>query len=701
MRILIGILTCHARRELANVQRETWLEAAKLLGIEVKFFLGEGPYFGSDELATGSLDDYEHMTDKARICYQYAHEEGFDWLFTCGDDTWLHPRRLMKFIEEHKDHDYVGHLRGEVGELPDDYASGGPGTLFSRKALEFLVQAPPTDDQAEDRWAGLALAAAGFTLQKDHRLLLPAEFGDRKPWEIVSLETIRVGTPKHDMRKIHQACFHRTNILIAIISCHKYYNERAAACRRTWVNECQDHVDVKFFVGSEKMKAVKLEPDTIQLTSVPDDYPGLPIKVQEMVRWAYHQGYEYVLKLDDDAIMVLERALTCDFREHDYQGRLRGPSGRYVAPYCSGIGYWLSHKSMKVIAKAGRPEDTAEDRWVGNTLLKAGIEGHPDYRFAVVTSDRNAASAPEGPLNGNNIIVAGEYHGEKMDRAWRDWKSGRQATKQAVSHRGGRLRDVCVMVKTFLRDGLLDRTIMGLEKNLSEAKMVIVDDGYESRYKITRYAQLRALGHSCQWMPFDSGFGAKSNRALDFCDRKYVLVASDDFDFLNPDCRKSVEKMVDVLNSDPTIMIASGRVNDKAYEGMLDDFGDKIVERAGYYSERQTAAGTVYKLCDLTVNFSLIRRDILGRDKIHWEDDVKIGGGEHGAFFVDVKRAGHGVAYVVGANIREQPSVPNRVDKGYVKFRARAKENKSRPCFERRGIRSYIMFGGAEDINGD
>ena len=34
---------------------------------------------------------------------------------------------------------------------------------------------------------------------------------------------------------------------------------------------------------------------------------------------------------------------------------------------------------------------------------------------------------------------------------------------------------------------------------------------------------------------------------------------------------------------------------------------------------------------DLTVNFRLIRREVFG--KVRWDDDVKIGGGEHGKRF--------------------------------------------------------------------
>jgi hypothetical protein len=40
---------------------------------------------------------------------------------------------------------------------------------------------------------------------------------------------------------------------------------------------------------------------------------------------------------------------------------------------------------------------------------------------------------------------------------------------------------------------------------------------------------------------------------------------------------------------------------------------------------------------------------------LHWDGEVKIGGGEHGALFIDAKRLGYGVAVVPEAIIYEFP----------------------------------------------
>lgn len=255
------------------------------------------------------------------------------------------------------------------------------------------------------------------------------------------------------------------------------------------------------------------------------------------------------------------------------------------------------------------------------------------------------------------------------------------------------LGKVSVLVKTFLRDQHLSRTVAGLLQNLPEAQIIVVDDGERSsESKFRLYERLSSMGHVVYWMPFDSGFGMKSNMGSSLCRRPYLLIASDDFDFFDPQARGGVEKMVVVLDKVPEVAIASGRVNGYRYEGWLKDFGDRIVEEYIDLNVAYSVLGVSYSPCNLTVNYSLIRRDILGPDKVHWDDDVKIGGGEHGAFFVDVMRAGHGVAYVHGVNIREHTEqLP--ADPRYHQFRGRARQP-GRPCFKRRGIREYVMFGG-------
>lgn len=247
------------------------------------------------------------------------------------------------------------------------------------------------------------------------------------------------------------------------------------------------------------------------------------------------------------------------------------------------------------------------------------------------------------------------------------------------------LSNVSIGIKTFLRDAMLYKTIADIIDTMPEVRIVIADDGNSNWEKTGLYNGLRARGDCVIQMPFDSGFGAKSNAIAGRLERKYLLIGSDDFDFSS--ARPGIEKLVETLDNYPNIDIASGRVNNNPYEFILMDSGDEVRELRVYPDKYML-------ICDLTVNYSLMRASVL--KKVKWDDDVKIGGGEHGAFFVDCKRAGIVTAYVPGVGIREQTNA--RPDIDYFNYRRRAL-SPERPCFDRRGIKRYILGSGQVDYD--
>jgi hypothetical protein len=480
-------------------------------------------------------------------------------------------------------------------------------------------------------------------------------------------------------------------ILIAVASCHQY-RVRADSQRATWVKELDQipgHVDcdIRFFLGGGQPE----RSDEIILP-VDDGYLGLPAKTKEICMWALERGYTNLYKSDDDSYVVLERLFASGCEKFDYAGRLRGPSGMFKAPYCSGFAYWLSAKAMRIIADAKLNGDEAEDRFVGNTLLQAGIWGQPDYRYVVVNSGRNAISGKEAPRQGNDVIAACEFTPDQMEVVHREWLNlSSRIVRRTCS---GPLSKVCVLVKTFLRDQYFLRCIRGIEKVLPEVKMVMVDDGYHDKQKSMICSFLRELGHVYLVMEFDSGFGAKGNKAIPyFQDHQYVLIASDDFDFETPGLRAGIEKMVTVLDHDPSIHIVSGRVNGQPYESCLEVNCKSVKEHAGH-RETRMAEGVEYKICDLTVNFSLVRTSCFGPGKLHWDGkDIKIGGGEHGAFYLDAKRLGYGVAVIPDVNIREFPFDFSQMHPMYPQMRNRAKLP-GRACLRARGIERWQLQDG-------
>jgi len=415
------------------------------------------------------------------------------------------------------------------------------------------------------------------------------------------------------------------------------------------------------------------------------------------MRWADANNYEHVLKCDDDTFVALGRLLKSDYRAWNYSGRLRGPANEFPAPYCSGFAYWLSRKAMRIIAAAEIYPHKFEDQFVGSRLLEAGIQPHHDGRYVVIQSRRNTRSANEGPRHGNRVIAACEFENpQAMHKAAQDYAHA--AATEFPGELRGEFSRIAIMVKTFLRDGYLYNSVYGMLKNLPGAQLIVVDDGRESHDKIPFQARLRNAGHVYEWLPFDSGFGAKSNRAVKLLERDYLLVASDDFDFQTPGITDAIRKMQAVLDGDPEIGVASGRVDGRAYEATLafgkDQNGNFCRESSGYHSAK-VSGGVGYLLCDLTVNFSLIRREVF--KSVAWDNDIKIGGGEHGAFFIDVKRAGWRVAFVPGANVNQLHLSENQQDRHYSKFRARAAATPGRPCLKRRGIDVYYLMNGSAE----
>lgn len=480
-------------------------------------------------------------------------------------------------------------------------------------------------------------------------------------------------------------------ILIAIVTCHAY-RRRADAQRDTWVKAVPVDVDVRFFL-SDAQPAER--PDEI-LLPVGDRYEDLPAKTRAMHVWALTNGYDFVFKCDDDTYLRPERLLTSGFETADYTGRLRGASGGYPAAYASGFGYWLSKRAMLITAIAPLTADPAEDRWVANTLLQHGITCRADYRYVVTRSHRNAICSAEASREGNDIIAACEFPSPEAMLNIHEEFLTLPATPPGQRTKTGELDRVCIMIKTFLRDGYLAACLKGIRSYLPEAKIVLVDDGREARDKIAYYAKLRAEGDACVWLPFDSGFGAKANAAIPECDREYVLIGSDDFDFAAPDAREGIVKLIDVLDSQPEIAVASGRVDSRPYEGFVHRGSDFIREIPLPMNDwLHTPKGTAFKYCDLTVNYSLIRRSILGLDKVRWHAEWKIGG-DHFTFFDDVRKAGHKIAFVPGVNINQLPFVAHWQDSTYPMYRGRAKD--ALPSFfAAQKITCYIGFDGRVD----
>jgi hypothetical protein len=250
---------------------------------------------------------------------------------------------------------------------------------------------------------------------------------------------------------------------------------------------------------------------------------------------------------------------------------------------------------------------------------------------------------------------------------------------------------ISIGIKTILRDEKLFKAIDGIRRTMPGAQIIIADDGEHTEEKDGLYAELIREGHKVILCPYDSGFGYKSNEIVRVLDREFYLSGSDDFDFSPPSVALGIEKMLGVLDKHKELSVVSGRVNERPYEFILYD-GKYVVFEEPFLADRYyTLLQHPYEPCDLTVNYSLIRKKVF--EKVRWDDDQKIGQGEHGAFFVDLKRAMFRVAYVRGVNINSQEG---RDSDRYRALRARA-SSPERSCFDKRGIKKYVLASGQVD----
>jgi hypothetical protein len=133
-------------------------------------------------------------------------------------------------------------------------------------------------------------------------------------------------------------------------------------------------LDVKFFRGRGATREALADEVFLDCG---DDYGSLPNKVQEIVRWAYDKGYDYVLKCDDDVVVKPKELLASGFNQHDFVG-CQEPAckpGEIKTPY--GFCYWMSRKVMKLVIDAplpGQPGSTHvsnhnnDEAWISTVL---------------------------------------------------------------------------------------------------------------------------------------------------------------------------------------------------------------------------------------------------------------------------------------------------------------------------------------------
>jgi hypothetical protein len=153
--LLFAIVTCEARKDQADAQRETWVK--DVIRADVRFFLAkqDRPAL-PDEVFLDVDDGYASLPAKVREISRWADKQGYLRLLKLDDDVVLFPGRMIE---------PQGHYAGWKQEPASDNWCSGLAYWLSRDAMRAVAQAELTDVTAEDRWTGKALRAAGFTVE--------------------------------------------------------------------------------------------------------------------------------------------------------------------------------------------------------------------------------------------------------------------------------------------------------------------------------------------------------------------------------------------------------------------------------------------------------------------------------------------------------------------------------------------------------
>jgi len=224
--------------------------------------------------------------------------------------------------------------------------------------------------------------------------------------------------------------------LLAILACH----HRAAhlqAIRDCWVPYIAGRFEYRFFFG--RGSHANLQADEVILET-DDNYRGLAEKVQGVCRWALHQDFEKLVKVDDDTAWIAPRvakAVNVDWAGKDFVGRVLPATDHYhTHGYArGGTGVYFSRRALQVLSNAPTPNpdipsEYAEDSWCAKVLARAGIYPVNDDRLRCADfSGPGRGPRPAGsttwmrdcPTLGNNYVTVCEFLGSEMFPVHKLW----------------------------------------------------------------------------------------------------------------------------------------------------------------------------------------------------------------------------------------------------------------------------------------
>lgn len=199
----------------------------------------------------------------------------------------------------------------------------------------------------------------------------------KEAWRI-SRAAMRPPVAPSSFRPTRLVTVAKPKALIAISTCQLFQNNgNNDAVRETWAKDVAavEGLDYKFFTGGPAYLEDEVHLDVL------DDYQHVTYKTVGSRRWALEHGYDFIFQTFPDVYIRPERLMAALDTTKDYVGYPLVDGHPYAS---GGAGYWQSKQAAEYLLLEGDPWDWAEDRWVGEIMLKRGFTLWSDKRYSPI-----------------------------------------------------------------------------------------------------------------------------------------------------------------------------------------------------------------------------------------------------------------------------------------------------------------------------
>jgi hypothetical protein len=154
---------------LNDAMRETWLKDATALGIDYRFFVGNGGVASGDSVLLNCDDSYRHLSDKFAAKTRWALSQGYDYMHAVQPDCYVRLERLLKSGFDKVPYMGARYTHATLGE----YGQTGASITLNQDAMNIVANdSSPSrhadgsleDINSEDARVGQVLKQRGILL---------------------------------------------------------------------------------------------------------------------------------------------------------------------------------------------------------------------------------------------------------------------------------------------------------------------------------------------------------------------------------------------------------------------------------------------------------------------------------------------------------------------------------------------------------